>query len=695
MHDLASEYYALGGVTVRLIDPPQEIATAMSKAFSLSAVPASDTAVPLRCLFQNDLTFAERMPDHVRAKYQTLPDSEAPLAFYGPSGEFTVLVKNFGTATYAVTGPDDGIVLYVQRPDRGDAIIHFQAVVVPVIKQLLLRQGKLLVHSGCVAAPDGRAVLFVGHSGSGKTTSCLSLTRAGFQFVSDDLNVLSFENGIPCVEGIREKMNLSRRTIGFFPELAHLAEVMDRSQEYRWKLPVSPDELWGDERVRSKAAVAAVIVTHIGKDGPRLAHCRVADLLNLILQNQRFETGLPISGALMQVLWNILERSRTLHLFTGPDPVAMGEFMAGQFLSGTGSEAGSVPLAAGPPAPAPPAVAVPGPPGAFVPAMALRGVLAHTLDGDSNGFIVEAFRTEASAKAEIVRLFSYHRLEGHLARWIRDVYPVDDFAGFSAERTLAHARAYALYVEQAAVTLHRALADGRIPHLFLRGPAIAAAYFPDRTLRTYRDLDIVLPRPLLDKAAGMLQDLGYRPNRDLGYWERMGEWPFSNGTLIVELHWHAYPLPFSERPELSVERLLAATDTVSLEGVPLACLPPEHLLLSSLLHAAYDHHLDRLVRLVDIRQILVRAGGGMDWDWIARQVRETASSLAVAKEAECLASFLEVPHLEDLQRGLKVPRSLKRLADAVLPPAYLLRGRDRFDRMRRTAFRGILKISGT
>lgn len=692
MHSSTSEYYSLGGITIRLVDAPPAVSAIMAMAFSLSSVERADAYIPMRCLYQDAQGFLEAMPAYIRDRYSARAESDAPLAFFGPSGEFTVLVKNFGTATYGVAAADDtAIDLYVQRLPKDDSIIHFQAVVVPIIKHLLLKQGKLLVHSGCVATPDGRAVLFVGHSGSGKTTSCMALCRSGFRFISDDLNVLSFSNGQAFVEGIREKMNLSRKTIGFFPELAPYADIMSRSQEYRWKLPVDPVELWGKEGICSKARIAAVVLLHIGKDGPRLSPCPVADILNLTLQNQRFETGLPISRDLMQVLWSILERTMTLNLHSGPDPASMGDFMADQFIRRPHPDLTvHAPQKNAETAPAPAKSAgSSGDP--LTAAVALRGILSHSLDGDSNGIIVPALRSTAANRSAIARMFMYHRLESHLARWMKDTYPVDTMGEFSAERTLAHAQAFTLYVEQTAIRLHDALSGIKVPHLFLRGPVIAAAYYPDRSLRTYRDIDIIIPRPLLPNAAELMQRLGFQPNRDLRYWESKGEWPFSDGKIIVELHWHAYPMEFSSVPAFSTGRLLAAPDTVVINGVLLPCLPPGPLLLSSLLHAAYDHQLDRLVRLVDIRQIIKQAGEAIDWEWIDRMIRETGTAVAVAKQVECLESFIDTPHIGRLRKRLRTPRLAKRLADALLPIPYLLAGRGKFDRMRRKAFQQVLR----
>lgn len=56
---------------------------------------------------------------------------------------------------------------------------------------LLGRSGRALVHAAATVAPDGGAWLLVGDARSGKSTSCASLVRLGWDYLSDDQLVLS------------------------------------------------------------------------------------------------------------------------------------------------------------------------------------------------------------------------------------------------------------------------------------------------------------------------------------------------------------------------------------------------------------------------------------------------------------------------------------------------------------------------
>lgn len=59
---------------------------------------------------------------------------------------------------------------------------------------LLVGDEAFLLHSSAVVTPEG-ALVFVGHSGAGKSTSALMFQEAGHPVLSDDLNILCRRNG--------------------------------------------------------------------------------------------------------------------------------------------------------------------------------------------------------------------------------------------------------------------------------------------------------------------------------------------------------------------------------------------------------------------------------------------------------------------------------------------------------------------
>jgi hypothetical protein len=86
------------------------------------------------------------------------------------------------------------------------------------LSELLASRGLSIIHAAALER-KGRVVLFPGASGSGKTTCCVSLIRAGYRCLSDDKPFLRENgNGIEVL-AFPERIDVTERTISFFPEL--------------------------------------------------------------------------------------------------------------------------------------------------------------------------------------------------------------------------------------------------------------------------------------------------------------------------------------------------------------------------------------------------------------------------------------------------------------------------------------------
>jgi hypothetical protein len=86
------------------------------------------------------------------------------------------------------------------------------------LSELLASRGLNMIHAAALER-KGRGVLIPGVSGSGKTTSCVALIRAGYRCLSDDKPFLRENgNGIEVL-AFPERIDVTERTISFFPEL--------------------------------------------------------------------------------------------------------------------------------------------------------------------------------------------------------------------------------------------------------------------------------------------------------------------------------------------------------------------------------------------------------------------------------------------------------------------------------------------
>lgn len=161
-----------------------------------------------------------------------------------------------------------------------------------------------------------------------------------------------------------------------------------------------------------------------------------------------------------------------------------------------------------------------------------------------------------------------------------------------------------------------------------KGPTLALAAYADLSMREFGDLDLLLAREDVPRARDLLCDCGYVPEYPLapGIEAALLESRLQYHLVVrsraqghpVELHWKT-------DPDFPVERLDDAAwwdgmGHVTVQGEALRTLAPEELLLVLCLHGA-KHRWESLGWLVDVAELL-RRGGALDWDRIARRARE-------------------------------------------------------------------------
>jgi hypothetical protein len=106
---------------------------------------------------------------------------------------------------------------WIVRPNSNmpdsSAIFILMAVI-----ELLRTRAVYAVHCSALAR-DGHGILFIGPGGSGKTTACISLTRAGYQCLSDDHPLLRLRDGKFELLPFPGRLFVAPRTVAWFPEL--------------------------------------------------------------------------------------------------------------------------------------------------------------------------------------------------------------------------------------------------------------------------------------------------------------------------------------------------------------------------------------------------------------------------------------------------------------------------------------------
>jgi hypothetical protein len=198
----------------------------------------------------------------------------------------------------------------------------------------------------------------------------------------------------------------------------------------------------------------------------------------------------------------------------------------------------------------------------------------------------------------------------------------------------AHLRALCstLLLEHLLLDTFAALRDADVDLRVLKGSAAAHLDYPDPTLRTFGDIDLLVRSGQFDTAVERLSGLGYtrlhpqpRPGFDRN---------FSKGTsfltpagLEIDLHRTLAMGPYGLR--LDLDRMWQGVDSFTLGGAPLPALTPEGRFLHACYHAVLGDVRPRLTPLRDVAQIALTHH--LDLPGLHELVRVSRGQAVVAK----------------------------------------------------------------
>ncbi|MBO2943785.1 nucleotidyltransferase family protein [Paenibacillus sp. F411] len=164
-----------------------------------------------------------------------------------------------------------------------------------------------------------------------------------------------------------------------------------------------------------------------------------------------------------------------------------------------------------------------------------------------------------------------------------------------------------LHLTREMSTIQAALEKSGIRCLFLKGPSLAMQLYGDVSLRTSKDLDLLLHQDEVEKAEGVLKELGYIPEEErvLANWKQTSHHvslKHAAHAAQVELHWRLNP-HFSKA--YSFDQLWSRRSAISVSGQTVYGLGHEDLLGYLTDHGA-RHGWFRLRWLMDIVKLTPR-----------------------------------------------------------------------------------------
>ncbi|MEA2472377.1 MAG: hypothetical protein QOE06_292 [Thermoleophilaceae bacterium] len=225
---------------------------------------------------------------------------------------------------------------------------------------------------------------------------------------------------------------------------------------------------------------------------------------------------------------------------------------------------------------------------------------------------------EPAAPGRLVDAALHHRVAGHVARAVereelRLPGPQRRRLARIGAVQIAHSMALRRELGELAVELEAAC--GTAP-ICIKGPAVADRLYPDPRLRTFADLDLMLPRERLDTAAAALERRGYehvhefRPGfgashgHDLHLARRAGA-----RAINVELHWRVGDDPACAALGHGV---LAGEERIDVGGAAVAVPAAPAQILVLAVHLLSD----RSKRLVWLEDLALAGRAASDREWL-------------------------------------------------------------------------------
>ena len=248
------------------------------------------------------------------------------------------------------------------------------------------------------------------------------------------------------------------------------------------------------------------------------------------------------------------------------------------------------------------------------------------------------------------QLVSQHRIHPLLIRGLRP------FGGECPQELAKYRPQQNRYMKQsmdriqALAAINAAFSDAGISMVSMKGPLLAMELYGDPSLRTSRDLDLMVGEADLSRAGEILTDMGYEPEvhsytatplRQKFYRlvDHEKHLVYNKGKVCVELHWQS---DFQRKQ--SFQELWERREERQLMGRPIALMGPEDRYPALIIHAA-EHGFMRLRWLLDLYELQKKP----DFSWERVYGLMEAQGLGcVLLETMLVMYRLDLPGLSDV-----------------------------------------------
>ncbi len=268
--------------------------------------------------------------------------------------------------------------------------------------------------------------------------------------------------------------------------------------------------------------------------------------------------------------------------------------------------------------------------------------------------------------AQLAQHAAWHRVVPFLAAAVRTSgVAVSDEAVASLARTHATRTAAHLRVLADLDAVVASLSEGAVPFLIVKGPVLSEYLYPSPDLRTYEDLDLLIPPGSFERAVDALRASGsvlLDRNWALTRADTRGQLHLQlpMGTL-ADVHWHLLNREnVRDGFSITTDELFERSREVVVGDRSVPTLDPVDTLLHVALHAALSGG-DRLIWLKDIERAL--AVDQPDWDEVIRRARAWKAGRSIAVTLNRARRSLGAPVPDDALDALFASRLWRHISD--------------------------------
>lgn len=182
---------------------------------------AASTPKDVTITIDRDSSISEHLPAEV---------IEQPWALHLTREKAIVYVRETGVFLI-----DNGRkIVFIPAPEALEKVARFY--IVGTVMAILLYQRQFLVLHGSVINIDGEAVIFLGNSGDGKSSTAAALHAAGYNLVNDDVAPITLEDGRVILQPGFPQIKMSRATanaLGYDFDSLPLIHPLEEKRGYR------------------------------------------------------------------------------------------------------------------------------------------------------------------------------------------------------------------------------------------------------------------------------------------------------------------------------------------------------------------------------------------------------------------------------------------------------------------------------